>query len=159
MFIRVELSKSEKLAIDSLTSLFDESITQHKLVKEYNDQYMEIDMINDDGSYTGTLEVTELFTICAINWLRDMINSSKGLIMSAYDTFKNLRGMLGIKKLIIDDKDVNVTVPVRVKVHKNGMNIVAKKYVTQDKDKEQEEKQLKEEVEKILDSMYAAPTE
>ena len=159
MYIRIELSKSEKMAIDSISSMFDGATSKFKTMKETNEHVTETTIIGDDGSYTSIMEVTEIFTVCVINWLRDMINSSKGLIMSAYDTYKNLKGMLGIKKLVIDDKEVNVTVPVKAKVEKNGVMIIAKKYVTQDKNKNQEKAQLTNDIEKMIDSVYHVPAE
>ena len=127
MKIIINVTASEMMAIGSICNLFeDEPISTHKnrLIEEITQHTVEHSTWNEDGSYEYRFEASELISICAINWLRDIIAQFKGLILSATDTCKNIIKMKGLKKLIIDgEEQKGVCKKVMTKMCIDDMNI------------------------------------
>lgn len=123
MKIRIEMTAAEMMTAQSVCNLFDDEPVKrsYKIMEEFSEHTTERTSYNKDGSYTYDLEVSEAFTICVTNWARDIIAQTKGLIMSAVDTYRNLTKMMGLKKLIIDGEEVNVCKKVTTKVTVDNM--------------------------------------
>ena len=150
MKIRIEMTAAEMMSIGSICNIFeDEPIITHKnkLTEEYSEHTTDRSKWNEDGSYEYEFEASELFSICVINWLRDIIGQTKSLILGAVDTYKNLTKMMGLKKLIIDGKEINnVCKKVRTKVCVEDMNITVVTHPQQTVSDKEEQRRVTEKV-------------
>ena len=150
MKIIINVTASEMMAIGSICNLFeDEPISTHKnrLIEEITQHTIEHSTWNEDGSYEYRFEASELISICAINWLRDIIAQFKGLILSAADTCKNIIKMKGLKKLIIDgEEQKGVCKKVMTKMCIDDMNIRVVTHPHQEVSDEEEKKRVTEKV-------------
>lgn len=151
MKIRIEMTAAEMMTAQSVCNLFDDEPAKrsYELMEEFNEHMNERTSYNKDGSYTYDLEISEVFTICVTNWARDIIAQTKGLIMSAVDTYRNLTKMMGLKKLIIDGEEVNVCKKVTTKVTVDNMSMRVVTHPLQNVDEKEEKK-------RVADKVYAA---
>lgn len=150
MKIRIEMTAAEMMSIGSVCNLFaDEPITTHKnkLTEEFSEHTTDRSKWNDDGSYEYEFEASELFAVCTINWLRDIVSQCKALIMGAIDTYKNISKMMGLKKLVIDGEQINnICKKVKTKVCVEDMNMVITTHPLQSISDEDEKKRVTEKV-------------
>ena len=149
MKIRIEMTAAEMMTAQSICNLFDDEPAKrsYKLMEEVTEYTTERTSYNKDGSYTYDLEVSEVFTICVTNWARDIIAQTKGLIMSAVDTYKNLTKMMGLKKLVIDGEQINnVCKKVQTKMSIDDMNIRVVTHPDQKVSDEEEQRRVTEKV-------------
>lgn len=150
MKIRIEMTAAEMMSVGSVCNLFaDEPINIHKnkLTEEYSEHTTDRSKWNEDGSYEYEFEASELFSICAINWMRDIIGQTKSLILGAVDTYKNLSKMMGLKKLVIDGKSIdNICKKVQTKMCVDDMNIRVITHPLQTVSDEEEKKRVTEKV-------------
>lgn len=138
MKIRIEMSKSEMISVKSILSVFenDESfeICKKKVVKEVTDHTSEEVSFNEDGSFSIELNASEMFSVCVINWMRDILSQTKSLIFGAVHTYKNITSMLGVSKLSINGEDVQSSKKVSARTRVDGMTIRASRFVPKDAD-------------------------
>lgn len=149
MKIRIEMTAAEMMTTQSVCNLFDDEPAKrsYKIMEEFSEHTTERTSYNKDGSYTYDLEISEVFTICVTNWARDIIAQTKGLIMSAVDTYKNLTKMMGLKKLVIDGEPINnVCKKVRTKVCVEDMNITVVTHPLQNVSDKEEQRRVTEKV-------------
>lgn len=150
MKIRIEMTAAEMMSVGSICNIFaDEPIVTNKkrLTEEFSEHTTDRSKWNEDGSYEYEFEASEIFSICVINWLRDIIGQTKSLILGAVDTYKNLSKMMGLKKLVIDGEQINnVCKKVRTKVCVEDMNMVITTHPHQDVSDEDEKRRVTEKV-------------
>lgn len=149
MKIRIEMTAAEMMSVGSICNIFaDEPVTNKKrLTEEFSEHTTDRSKWNEDGSYEYEFEASEIFSICVINWLRDIIGQTKSLILGAVDTYKNLSKMMGLKKLVIDGEQINnVCKKVRTKVCVEDMNMVITTHPHQDVSDEDEKRRVTEKV-------------
>lgn len=149
MKIRIKMTAAEMMSVGSICNIFaDEPVTNKKrLTEEFSEHTTDRSKWNEDGSYEYEFEASEIFSICVINWLRDIIGQTKSLILGAVDTYKNLSKMMGLKKLVIDGEQINnVCKKVRTKVCVEDMNMVITTHPHQDVSDEDEKRRVTEKV-------------
>ena len=138
MKIRIEFTKSEQMAINSLDSIFgtDGEKCKGKIIKHFNKHTTHTITNTEDGGSDIQFECTEEIFCVVVNWISNIATQCKGLIFSAIDTYKNIAKMCGVPHLEIDNEKRNLCHSIKVTESREDITVTATRYIPYENDED-----------------------